>query len=264
MRASAATLREGGLSPRGRAGAVLAIGRHPAEIRDRRGKEKLTPVFAPVDNDATTVVLEHNVEQTIPSLGPAPSVPMTPNRPAIMTSAAFQTVLNAAPRVFTAAPANLLYSDQTHGRSLATLYRNREGFDATVLCIETELGGVIGAFVTSEWRPHQHRTYYGTGESFVFRAKGKQCTLFPWSGANNSFQLCCNDILAVGGGRPGLGAAIYLTSDLVKGESNQCPTFGSPCLSHTVIDTDRTHGEFAVASIEVWGFRRKTGRLLAV
>ncbi|KAG9391218.1 hypothetical protein J8273_7492 [Carpediemonas membranifera] len=244
-------------TPRSRFGRGAIRRDHPAAHRSPQ-KERTLPVFEPVTGEAS---VDHEIEQVIPSLAQAPSVPMTPNRPAVMTTVAFQTVLNAAPRVFTATAPTLLYSDQTHGRSLKTLYRNCEGFDATVLCIETELGGVIGAFVTSEWRPHQHRTYYGTGESFVFRAKGRACTLFPWSGANNSFQLCCNDILAVGGGGPGLGAAIYLTRTLEKGESCDCPTFTAPCLSRWAGSEDRTHCEFAVASIDVWGLHRMaTGR----
>ncbi|KAG9390078.1 hypothetical protein J8273_8115 [Carpediemonas membranifera] len=189
--------------------------------------------------------------------GAAPARTIVPEEPSpseILPSTHFQRVLDRAPRVHAITAPVLLYSDNVHGRSLQTLYRHCLHAAASILIVETKAGSVMGAFTTAQWAPRTHRTFFGTGESFVFKSEAGRLTLFPWSGSNNSFQLCLHDCLAVGGGGPGVGAAIFLTDNLEDGESTLCPTFGSPSLCNQLIGRDEDRTRFQVAKVEVWGF----------
>lgn len=110
--------------------------------------------------------------------------------------------------------------------------------------------------------------FFGSGQSFLWRMRGSRASscksvldqarreseieVFPWTGENDMIQICRTDIIAVGGGADeanghGSGFGIALESDLLRGSTGPCLTFGSPRLSR--------HGDyFEAVNVEVWSF----------
>ena len=63
----------------------------------------------------------------------------------------------------------LLYSLYNHGTELTTFFKYACGSDYTILLIETINGSCFGGFCSREWKPVG--SYFGTGESFIFRIR---------------------------------------------------------------------------------------------
>ena len=61
----------------------------------------------------------------------------------------------------------LTYSPLKHGTSLKTLYRNVNDRGPNIILVKDEANYVFGAFCSSSWKADA-RTFYGTGESFLF------------------------------------------------------------------------------------------------
>ena len=167
----------------------------------------------------------------------------------------------------------LKYSLVRDGSSLISLLQHVRGSVYTILAIETVDGEVFGCFTSAPWR--KHWSYFGNGQSFLWRmtcSRANPCKsvidqahmeseieVFPWTGENYMVQICRTDLIAVGGGGALSGAqqpdgSVYgdeegfglaIESDLLRGSSNPCLTFGNPRLSR--------HGEFfEIVNMEVW------------
>jgi hypothetical protein len=141
-----------------------------------------------------------------------------------------------------------LYSTEQHGCSLRTLYRRIEQRGGTVLVIRDALGHVFGAFVAEDWHPsasaHTTPTYFGNGETFLFKCNGETLERYGWTQANDHFVLAAADCVAFGSGD--LGFALYLDNALERGSSAASETFGNPCLAGSK--------DFSILKCEVWGF----------
>ena len=145
-------------------------------------------------------------------------------------------------------------------------------------------GDVLGSFTSSPWRVNG-RSYYGSGESFLWRLSKSRLShcqncseqkqlesdieVYGWSGKNRNVQLLptYDSDLALGGGPPDeddsapgsvvtdpdgrhddkyWGFGLVLANDLSKGTSHFSATFNNPALP-------TTHKEvFEVANVEVW------------
>ena len=142
----------------------------------------------------------------------------------------------------------LLYSTEQHGCSLRTFYRRIEQRGGTVLVIRDSLGHVFGAFVAEDWHPsasaHTTPTYFGNGETFLFKCNGETLERYGWTQANDHFVLAAADCVAFGSGD--LGFALYLDNALERGSSAASETFGNPCLAGSK--------DFSILKCEVWGF----------
>lgn len=167
----------------------------------------------------------------------------------------------------------LKYSLVRDGASLDTMLRKVRGSARTVIAIETTDGHVFGAFTSSPWRTGPR--FYGSGEAFLWRLRklrSSRCVsvedqvelerdidIFGWSGRNRNVQFVPNDMseLKIGGGgtvdedtglerETNFGFGLVLESDLSKGYSDKCETFGNPSPS--------IHGglSFDIANVEVW------------
>jgi hypothetical protein len=106
------------------------------------------------------------------------------------------------------------YSLVRDGASLHTFLQYARGSKYTVLAIETTDGEVFGAFTSEAWRKNWN--YFGSGESFLWKMRRKrtekchsiidqaqmesEIDVYPYTGSNNSIQLCTHDRIAVGGG----------------------------------------------------------------
>jgi len=144
----------------------------------------------------------------------------------------------------------LRYSPKAHGVSLATLFRNLEGCEHTILVVQDVEEHVFGGFAPVPWEPC-HGRFYGSGEAFVFsfgKMDSEPVALnhFPWSCANSCFMYSDSDLLAMGGGDG--HHAMVIRSDLLRGCSSPTATFGNPGLASSE--------EFVVRDLEIWALEQ--------
>jgi hypothetical protein len=144
-----------------------------------------------------------------------------------------------------------LYNASWHGASCATLLRLVKGRSPCFLVVKDSRRHVFGAYLPLGLRS-QH-TPYGTGQALIFSLHPS----FRVFGSNG-----CNYILssergialggvhpsntsAVKGGMGSLGVGLYVDSDLFKGSSMACSTFGNT-------GSLASGEDFECVQIEVW------------
>lgn len=142
-------------------------------------------------------------------------------------------------------PWALVYSSETHGFSLRTLYRNmqqwNEEISPTLLVIKDTNGRLFGAVVNCPIRISEH--FYGSGESLLFTFH-PEFAYFRWTGENNFIVKGNPDSLSFGAGRGVYG--LWLDGDLYHGSTQHCQTFDNLPLAGTE--------DFTIAGVEAWGF----------
>lgn len=147
-----------------------------------------------------------------------------------------------------------LFTTDTDGYSIRTLYSKCEADDETILLVKSSFGEIIGAFASTSWSErrsgHKTLTYFGTGESFVFRLSPRPVK-YTWTGlqkedqGNNDLFMAGDDKgLMVGGG--GGNHAVWLDNELCRGRSGPSLTFGNEQLTETE--------DFLCTTVEVFGF----------
>jgi len=142
----------------------------------------------------------------------------------------------------------LRYTPKKHGVSLATLYRNLEDSERTLLIARDTDDHVLGGFAPEAWRPHPR--FYGTGDAFVFSLgrcpagaePPEPLQVYTWTSRNSHFQYSDHDHLAMGGGDG--GHALVIQADMLRGRSVPTATFGNPTLAGS--------RDFVVRDVEVW------------
>ncbi|XP_039254995.2 oxidation resistance protein 1-like isoform X1 [Styela clava] len=133
-----------------------------------------------------------------------------------------------------------VYTTYDHGTSLRTLYRNLSNFDApVVLVVQDSNDHIFGALCSNSLHVSDH--YYGTGESFLFKAS-PQFEVYKWTGDNSFFIKGNTDSFTIGGGKGTFG--LWLDSDLYRGCSHPCDTFKNKVLS--------SEEDFIIQTVEVW------------
>jgi hypothetical protein len=188
------------------------------------------------------------------------------------------------------------YSLVRDGASMHSFLQRARGARHSFLAIETVDGEVFGAFTAAPWRKNWN--HFGLPESFLWRMKKSrkqnchsiidqaqmesEIEVFPFTGVNNSIQLCTHDKIAVGGGtgvssptstasssktgkttessnyydEEGFspvkehewGVGLTIGSDFLHGTSSPCLTFGSPSLS--MVHSDGAI--FEIMNLELW------------
>jgi len=159
---------------------------------------------------------------------------------------------------------HLAYAPQVHGVSLKTFYRQQKG--PNILAIRDVHGNLFGAFASEAWRPQSGA--YGTGESFVF-ATHRRPQEASWSLPTQVADGVAGSDESPGpgpataslGARPeddpeevelkifpatmqkgaviqwgdlkmlGMGRALVVHEDFLRGTSGACESFASPPLS---------------------------------
>ena len=147
----------------------------------------------------------------------------------------------------------LLYNLRSDGADFNTFFRKVRGVEFTVLIAHTVKNEMFGGFADAEWKPSKD-TYYGSGESFIFKIKDDLVTIYPWTQLNSFFMYSAIDKIAMGGGE-GDGFGWVLDADFLTGSSNHCKTYNNPVLTEEP-------GVIRISSVEVWGFSmhlRKAG-----
>mmetsp|Transcript_12406 Transcript_12406/g.14244 ORF Transcript_12406/g.14244 Transcript_12406/m.14244 type:complete len:157 (-) Transcript_12406:928-1398(-) len=124
------------------------------------------------------------------------------------------------------------------------------------MIIKTVEDDIFGILASDAWCMSKGRSFYGTGETFVFsfdkRNENELC-LFRWTKKNNLFMHSTSTHLAVGAG--GAGFAVCVDSDLEHGTSNACETFGNP---KSLLSSDGN--EFVLESLEVFSFEARLAK----
>jgi len=206
----------------------------------------------------------------------------------LLSDAVLARLASAMPRRFAATEWRQLYSAQTHGFSLATLYTRAAGSGASLVVVRTSRGHVLGALLSDGIRkPQPGQFFYGTGESFLFSvsdrsengaaepcadesrggegsaaedgpgAHATDVRVYHWSGENYLFCFSSPSSVSIGGGNGAAG--LYLEGSLVHGSTGPTETFANPVLcppqglwgepTGPGLETER----FEIADLEVWG-----------
>mmetsp|Transcript_1171 Transcript_1171/g.4130 ORF Transcript_1171/g.4130 Transcript_1171/m.4130 type:complete len:629 (+) Transcript_1171:203-2089(+) len=214
------------------------------EIPDGETDESAMPIASPVppSPDYSGVGPKsklHNSTLTELPAGKIPSIPHIVGKSSVFTDEQALLLTSALPPRLQVARWECLYSTQSSGISLQTLYRScTKGKSPCVLVIKDMAGAVFGAFTNERWKVHQR--YFGNGECFVFQLHPRK-RKYAWTGDNNYLMFGQADSLAIGGGGH---YAIFIDGELLYGHSGPCDTFGNGILS--------TETEFQVAGLEVW------------
>lgn len=166
------------------------------------------------------------------------------DRSELLCELQMRRVVAQAPQRFGVTPWRLAYSIARDGCSLARFFEAQESAVACLLVIRDAERGLFGGFSPCAWRPRMQHTYYGSGESFVFRFSGEEdneeLDCYRWSGVNCFFMLSTKDSLAMGGGEH---FAFSLDANLRHGVTGPCSTYNSPPLT--------THS-FSISLLEAW------------
>lgn len=139
----------------------------------------------------------------------------------------------------------LLYSLNQNGSDFTTFYLNMKDTEYSVILIETISGEFIGGFSSSTWKVSS--SYYGTGESFLFKIDKESITIvdYQWTSMNNFFMYSTDHQIGMGGGGDGFG--FILDTDFRNISSKKCATYGNPCLLST-------EEPILVKNVEAFGF----------
>lgn len=146
---------------------------------------------------------------------------------------------------------HLLFSTETHGFSLSTIYRSMANVKPgpAILVIRDTHSNRFGAYVSESLR--RSDKCFGSGETFVFRLMDnpdEEPKIYKWSGEgskqNNLFILCTSESLCIGvdDGK----FSIFLDATLCQGRSQECSTFNNDPLT--------PDGDFVAATVEIWTF----------
>ena len=68
---------------------------------------------------------------------------------------------------------------------------NLSGIDTTLLVVKTTKNEVFGAFATSIWEEKPEATFFGRGDTFLYRiplSGGPEASKFTWSRENGQFR----------------------------------------------------------------------------
>ncbi|KAL7421153.1 oxidation resistance protein 1 [Cryptotrichosporon argae] len=151
----------------------------------------------------------------------------------------------------------LLFSLDQHGASLSTLYRQVEKYAATnrttgnVLVVRDGDGAIFGVYL-NEPIYKREGTYYGSGESFLFKRplRAAEFKVFKWTGKNQYFALCENHLISFGGGAGAYG--LILDSTFSRNSSATCPAFDNEVLCGPDGAFSQRATAFDCIGLEVW------------
>lgn len=107
------------------------------------------------------------------------------------------------------------------------------------MIIKTTNHDVFGYVASEAWSPDHGRSFYGTGDSFLwaFEDSGADSvSVYRWTKKNNLFMNSSLNHIAVGSGGKGFG--ICIDNALEKGTSFSCETYGNRaplCVSVSLI-----------------------------
>jgi len=154
-----------------------------------------------------------------------------------------------------------VYSLARDGDSFDTMLRLVKTEQRSLLVVKTNLGEIFGGFVTCPWTTESNGTFYGSGESILFKVtspdqkdsnnNNTNVIAYKWSGLNHYIQCCESETkkICLGGGGTNSDFGLCIEGDLRRGSTGKCETFSNEPL------TKDCREFFEIIDIEVWGFR---------
>ncbi|WVF65697.1 hypothetical protein IAT40_000428 [Kwoniella sp. CBS 6097] len=177
--------------------------------------------------------------------------------PVLSVADADQLRQHVPPRQRLSSSWTLLFSLDQHGASLSTLYRLVEKYGQThrtsgnILVVCDGEGNRFGVYL-NESIVKREGTYYGSGESFLFKLfPTSHVKTFRWSGRNQYFALCENGFISFGGGAGTYG--LLLDSTFTHNSSATCPAYNNEILSTSASVMSSQAATFSCIGLEVWG-----------
>ncbi|WWC91351.1 uncharacterized protein L201_006294 [Kwoniella dendrophila CBS 6074] len=165
--------------------------------------------------------------------------------------------LHLPPRQKLSSTWTLIFSLDQHGASLSTLYRLADKFGQThktsgnILVVRDSQGNRFGAFI-NETITKREGTYYGSGESFLFKLDTSSAIQpFRWTGKNQYFALCEAGFISFGGGDGVYG--LILDSTFTQNSSATSPAYDNDVLSESRSRKSSQAILFDCVGLEVWG-----------
>ncbi|KAK4687988.1 hypothetical protein P7C73_g2131, partial [Tremellales sp. Uapishka_1] len=152
---------------------------------------------------------------------------------------------------------NVVSLDQ-HGASLSTLYRLIDAYATThrssgnMLIVRDGNGHIFGVYL-NEAIARREGTYYGSGESFMFKLQDDDAKVFRWTGRNQYFALCESSFISFGGGGGSYG--LFLDSTFTRNSSSTSPAYDNEvlCVDTPLFSTSSKGRPFECLGLEVWG-----------
>uniref|UniRef100_A0A7S2PL69 TLDc domain-containing protein n=1 Tax=Leptocylindrus danicus TaxID=163516 RepID=A0A7S2PL69_9STRA len=164
-----------------------------------------------------------------------------------------------------------IYSVAKDGDSMKTMLYLVSRYRYTLMVIKSTRGDIFGAFANDTWeeRGSRGKTFYGSGQSFLFSVKSSlakvdnapicemqpyaptnrdQVEIYKWKGTNVYLQMCdtSNDRIAMGGGGNSGSFGLCVEDSFRRGSTGYCETFGNPRLC--------SDNEFDILDMEMYGF----------
>ncbi|PKI47025.1 hypothetical protein CRG98_032564 [Punica granatum] len=131
----------------------------------------------------------------------------------------------------------LLYHSSYNGLSFSTFLGNiTNKHGRTVLIIKDKEGHIYGGYASQPWE--RHSDFYGDMKSFLFQLYPKASIYRP-TGANRNLQWCAVNFSSedipngIGYGGRVNHFGLFISASFDQGQTFECTTFGSPCLSTT-------------------------------
>jgi len=164
-----------------------------------------------------------------------------------------------------------IYSVAKDGDSMKTMLYLVSRYRYTLMVIKSTRGDIFGAFANDTWeeRGSRGKTFYGSGQSFLFSVRSSlakvdnapicemqpyaptnrdQVEIYKWKGTNVYLQMCdmSNDRIAMGGGGNTGSFGLCVEDSFRRGSTGYCETFGNPRLC--------SDNEFDILDMEMYGF----------
>jgi len=172
----------------------------------------------------------------------------------VLTSDMAKKIWGWIPHRLTLKRLTQLYTTETHGFNLTTMYSRCEMYEPSLMIIKSSKDEVFGAYCTSAWY-YRHEVnkptmaFFGKGETFVF-SLSPRVRRYQWvaltggdQNATDLFQAGDENMLIIGSGN---GEAICLDREFDRCRSVHCDTFGNEPLCE-----DK---EFSCKILEIYGF----------
>jgi hypothetical protein len=167
----------------------------------------------------------------------------------------------------------LVFSSQTHGYNIDTLYKRAENLYPCILIFKsTNKNAIFGAYITTPITPPSSDTVKGNGLSFCFRLNGLTPGVYRWSKLDNTptvgnmstplaaiaedeilfeyasdqFALFSNDFIAIGDETFGKHA-IY-----IDGELSTCSSYASTTYANPPLVPEESTQPFGICEIELF------------
>lgn len=131
-----------------------------------------------VSKDMTPLQIDFNDAKGIPMISNEPVVKTKLSRKInlgnyisdILSNEQMSCIASHLPQHLVYSDWHLRYSVFLHGADYNSFYHRTNNIDYTVIAVRTMDGQVFGGLATEPWKSQRSPKFYGTGESFLFRA----------------------------------------------------------------------------------------------